>query len=369
MQEFQVNKKDFSKTRLVDTKPCELNAGEVELSINHFSFTANNITYAVIGEQFGYWQFFPASDNDCGEWGIIPTWGFATVSSSACAELPVGERLFGYWPTAATFTITPTKISATSVIDGSAHRARLPAVYNLYRRAASEPSQKGSERARADCERMLFAPLYITAFSLHDMLHENAYFEASQIVITSASSKTSIGLAFAFAENKQIDGNIATTTVGLTSPRNIDLVKNVGLYDSVLSYQELENIDASQATVIADMSANGGMLSRLHGHLKHNMKSCFNVGFTDWQNTKPGPEFIQDRSQVFFAPDQIAKRIQEWGPDGFNEKSTAFLERGGEQSRQWLEIRMLDGLQGLSSVYADVCHGRVDPKQGLIIEL
>jgi hypothetical protein len=371
MQEFQVNKNNFTTTRLINAPAAELGAGEALMSIDSFSFTANNITYAVVGEQFGYWQFFPASDNPADEWGIIPVWGFATVSQSNCAELSVGKRLFGYWPTASTLKIMPSEVSATGLTDASPHRAKLPAVYNRYQlvtdSVSDESPKETAKIARADCERMLFAPLYVTAFSLHDMLQENAYFDAAQIVITSASSKTSIGLAFAFSEHKQSDGDSAPTILGLTSTRNIDTVKKVGLYDSVISYDELKKIDSKQATVVVDMSANGDMLSRLHGHLKENMKSCFNVGFTDWQNTEPGADFIQARSQIFFAPDQIAKRIKEWGPDGFNQRSSDFVTRGGAQSRDWLEIRLLDGLDGLKTIYGDVCNGRANPKQGLII--
>lgn len=370
MQEFQVNKNDFSKTRLRDATPRELNAGEVQLQVNHFSFTANNITYAVVGEQFKYWQFFPASDNDSCEWGIIPAWGFATISRSLCDELPVGERLFGYWPTASSLIMQPTNISASTVYDGVTHRAQLPTGYNVYHRISNNSNcDTDSGANQTDCEKMLLYPLYITAFSLHDMLQEKQWFDASQIVISSASSKTSIGLAFALSEGKKAGDTSTPSVVGLTSARNLATVRSLGLYDHVVTYDNLTEIDASQPTLITDMSANGDMLSRLHKHLAERMRFCFNVGFTDWQNTAPGPDFIVDRSKVFFAPDQIQKRIAEWGQDGFDKKSADFINRGGEQTRQWLQMRTIDGLSGLSSIYSDVCQGKVNPKQGLIIKL
>jgi hypothetical protein len=32
------------------------------LRIRKFAFTANNITYAVVGDMIGYWKCFPAED-------------------------------------------------------------------------------------------------------------------------------------------------------------------------------------------------------------------------------------------------------------------------------------------------------------------
>ena len=65
--------------------------GEVRLEVERFALTANNITYGLIGEAFGYWKFFPAE----GGLGRIPVWGFARVVASQAADTPVGLRVFG----------------------------------------------------------------------------------------------------------------------------------------------------------------------------------------------------------------------------------------------------------------------------------
>ena len=54
----------------------ELADGAIRLKVESFSVTANNITYAVVGDGFGYWNFFPAPDG----WGRVPVWGFADVA-------------------------------------------------------------------------------------------------------------------------------------------------------------------------------------------------------------------------------------------------------------------------------------------------
>lgn len=360
MAELQTRKDNFATIRLVETTPTALQTGEIRLAVNRFSFTANNITYAVAGEMLKYWEFFPAADNANNDWGIIPVWGFATVTESLCDDINAGERLFGYFPPADEITLKPVNVSAGTLFDGAAHRAALPPGYNVYRRLSGEPNYDPS----FDQERMLLFPLYVTAFCLHDMLKSNDWFNSQQVIIGSASSKTSIGLAYAIEEDSS-----SPKLVGLTSQRNLAAVTKLGIYDEVISYDQLTHIDASQASVIVDMSANGEMLGRLHTHLGDNMKFCSNVGMTHWEDSAPNGGVIAERSKMFFAPSHIQQRMQDWGPQEFEQKSSAFIRRTGLKSRSWLTMQEIDGLSGLSEVYDDVCHGRVSPELGLIIKV
>ena len=78
-QQFQTHKRDFSKTQIVDYTDKPLEDGEVRCAVQNYSFTANNITYAVVGDRIRYWDFFPPQNSDNAEWGVIPVWGFAEV--------------------------------------------------------------------------------------------------------------------------------------------------------------------------------------------------------------------------------------------------------------------------------------------------
>ena len=75
---FLVDKNDLFKTAFADESRPNSGKNEVILKIDKYAFTANNITYAVVGEKMGYWQFFPAEE----PYGIVPVWGFADVVSS-----------------------------------------------------------------------------------------------------------------------------------------------------------------------------------------------------------------------------------------------------------------------------------------------
>ena len=73
--EFWVKRDALRETKIVQHEARALVDGEVRMAIDKFALTANNVSYAVIGDTFGYWKFFPAE----GEWGIVPVWGGAQV--------------------------------------------------------------------------------------------------------------------------------------------------------------------------------------------------------------------------------------------------------------------------------------------------
>jgi hypothetical protein len=368
MSELQISKSNYADCRIIDVDLTNkaLADSEVLVKIDKFALTANNITYAVVGEQIGYWKFFPPhacvnnAADDLSAWGILPVWGYADVVKSNNAEVPVGERLFGYFPPASHLIMKPTKVRSTAWIDGSSHRATLPVSYNLYTKVESEKAYK----KEFEDDRMLLYPLHITAFALYDYFKSHDWFGASQVIILSASSKTSTGLAYGIENDRS-----APKQIGLTSSGNKKMVKRLGIYDRTLSYDQISEIDASKPSLIVDMSGNGKVLNDLHKHLGKNMRFCSNVGVTHWKETSSGPDFIKERSEFFFAPSQLQKRIKEWGMQGFEEKSAAYLRYSFEKSREWLEMTDIDGLKGMSDIFTDVCDGKIAPTVGLIIRM
>ena len=61
---------------------------------------------------------------------------------------------------------------------------------------------------------MVLVPLFFTSFVLDDYIGDNHSFGASAAIISSASSKTSIGTAFMLNQRPEL------RVVGLTSSRN-----------------------------------------------------------------------------------------------------------------------------------------------------
>lgn len=362
MKQLQVRKDHFQERRIVDTDGASpaLAVGEVRVKLSRFAFTANNITYAVAGDMLGYWQFFPPIGDDTEGWGVIPVWGFAEVVESSVEELPVGEKLFGYFPPANELIMMPDRVSAQAFIDGAAHRSQLPPGYNRYRRVTAEAGYNPA----SDDERMLLWPLYATAYCLGDALFDNDWYGAEQVLVLSASSKTSIGLGYALAA---IEG--APKSIGVTSKRNNEFVASLNLFDQTHCYDDLSILDVSIPTVIVDMSGNTDVMAALHGLLKDNMRHTINVGLTHWEEAAPKEGIISERSEMFFAPGHMQKRSKEWGPEEFDRRSSEFVASAVKLSGTWLSLASHSGLQGLSDVYDDVCNGCSAPNEGILIDM
>ena len=54
-----VDRSDLGQTRRLSTPVPDLAPGEALLRVEKVGLTANNVTYAVLGETFRYWEFFP----------------------------------------------------------------------------------------------------------------------------------------------------------------------------------------------------------------------------------------------------------------------------------------------------------------------
>ena len=61
--------------------------GEAVLRVDRVGMTANNVTYALLGDAMHYWDFFPTRPG----WGLVPLWGFGDVVASATEGVEVGQ--------------------------------------------------------------------------------------------------------------------------------------------------------------------------------------------------------------------------------------------------------------------------------------
>ena len=111
----------------------------------------------------------------------------------------------------------------------------------------------------------------------------------------------------------------------------------------MLTYDEIAKVDATRPAAIIDMSGNGDVLGALHKHLGDNMKYTSNVGVTHYDANAMGPDFIKERSAMFFAPGHIQKRTSDWGPGEFEKRAFGFWHDAAMKSRQWLDIKKESG--------------------------
>jgi hypothetical protein len=69
--DIRVQRANLNDARAVSVPPPPIGPGEALLQLDRYALTANNVTYAVFGEPFGYWKFFPAAG--CRS-GALRTW-------------------------------------------------------------------------------------------------------------------------------------------------------------------------------------------------------------------------------------------------------------------------------------------------------
>lgn len=356
---FEVNRSDLTNTQMHEISSPDsiaLEQGEAILSVDRFALTANNITYGVAGDMIGYWQFFPAE----GDWGRIPVWGVGTVLNPGDTGLSEGERFYGYFPMSSYLVVKPAHVTERGFTDGAEHRQALPPVYNQY---ALMTPENGFEPAY-DNHQMVYRPLFTTSFVLDDYLFDNDCFGANTVILSSASSKTSFGLAFLLHHNREVK------VVGLTSASNMAFVESLGLYDQVVSYDDIESLDANEKVAFVDMAGNRKVLERLHHHFTDNMLASCGVGITHWESrdgqdpaTLPGA-----KPAMFFAPSQIQKRNQDWGPEKFQQDLAKAWAEFMAVVDGWVSINNPGGPEAVKATFETVLRG-AKPDQAYVVSL
>ncbi len=355
--DFEVRKDAFATTRFVEgAAPGDLEPGQVRLRVDKFALTANNVSYALSGDMLGYWRFFPTEEEG---WGRVPVMGYGDVIASRHPDVSEGTRCFGFYPMSRTLTIEPGSVSEHGIIDGAAHRAGLAPAYAQY----NPTSNDAGYREELEDATILMRGLFLTSFLAEDALEDHALHGAESVLITSASSKTSIALGF------QVKKRGHARAVGLTSARNLDFVKGLGCYDEVITYDGLSNLDPSSPAGIVDMAGNGDVTSRLHHHFGDNLKFDCTIGATHWESDRSGGELPGAKPEFFFAPAQIQKRSAEWGPAKFQETLGTGWQAFADWSQGWLQVERAEGRDALEAAWANAVAGSVSPNSGIVRSL
>ncbi len=353
---FEVNRQDFRTTRTVEPAGSELEPGQIRLAIERFAVTTNNITYAVAGDLLDYWGFFPAD----APWGRVPVMGLGSVIESANPDIATGGRYFGFYPMGSEHVLTA-QARASGFRDVGPNRADHATTYTDFRDVEADPMFQPD---RAD-EFLLLWGMFMTSFLVDDYLADGNFGGAAQTLITSASSKTSISLATCLAERS------GHRSVGLTSERNRTFVEGLGLYDQTITYDEIDQLDASVASALVDMAGSGPVRAAVHIHFGDRLVTSLTVGVTHWEDQAhgdadplpgPAPEF-------FFAPAQSAKRTKEWGADELNRRIGAAFGALLDGTDRWLTVERRTGPDGIEATYRDLLEGRADPSAGFICSM
>jgi hypothetical protein len=348
-----VDRTDLTRTRLTRSAAPDLAPGEALLRVDRVGVTANNVTYAVLGETFRYWEFFPTDPG----WGVVPLWGFAEVAESRVEGLGPGGRVYGYLPSASHLVVRPGRVGERGFRETAEHRVTLPSPYNTYALTSGDPAY---EPDREDLQ-VLFRPLFWTSFMLADWLVDNDAMGAERIVLSSASSKTAYGAAFELRRQGR-------DVVGLTSPRNVAFTESLGSYSTVLPYDAVSRLSTTVPTLYADVAGDAGLTATLRSHLGSSLVHEVVVGVTH-QVAGPAGTLADTGPGMFFAPDQMRKRIGDWGREELDRRFADAWRSFAPAAEQWVDVVVGQGPEALERVWLEVQSGRADARTGHVLTL
>lgn len=349
ISEIWIDKQNLSVTKLsnVDIDSEQMTDDQVLLEVESFGFSANNITYAVFGDKMGYWGFFPAAEG----WGKVPIWGFATVTHSRHSDIKVGEKVFGYLPMASHLLITAGKVTEQGFFDVDERRKSISPVYDNYVRCATDP---GYQPDKEDWQ-LNYRPLFMTSFVLDDYIGDNLSASTKTVILTSASSKTAYGAGFLLKHFKQ-ERNANYKVVGLTSASNVAFTNESACYDEVVSYEDWESLDLSGEVWVLDFAGNKELLLNIQQANAEQPARLVFIGATDVEAQSDKPDGNLD-GELFFAPAQVKKRTQEWGPQGFGIKYAQAWQAFSKHIENLVETKEYQGAESIASLYVEGLNG------------
>ncbi len=334
-----------------------LRPGQVVVAIDKFAFTANNVTYARLGDQIAYWRFFPAPEG----WGYIPVWGLGQVTRSCNPEVPEGERVYGYFPMATHLVMEPSEVRGARFIDAAEHRRELTRTYNEY---VLTNRDLNYDLLHED-HHLVLRPLFSLSFFCAEYLKEERFFDAKQILISSASSKAALGLAFLLRQARSNDVEI----IGLTSAANLDFVVRQHIFDDVVTYDSVSSLPKT-SSVFVDLSGDAKTRAAVHHALGDFLRHSASAGFTHWDTLgEPGTGLPGPVPKLFFTPDHIIQRRKQWGAETLRARLSAAWQAFLGHVEPWLVIELTAGRCEVERIYCEVLDGRTPPERAHVLAI
>lgn len=325
--------------------------GEIRVRIDKFGLTSNNVTYAALGRAFHYFKFFPAA----GPWSALPVWGLGTIVASRAPGLSEGARMYGYFPAARETTLP---VAASSELGFRVDRPELPpqhALYGQYTLLDRDPFQVAGQEELM----MVMRPLFMTGLLLADYLTVTKRLGAQGVLISSAASKTSYGLACALKAAGE------SKVIGLASARGAASARALNVYDTVLTYEEIDKLDPALMVAYVDVAGSGPVREALQRRLGEALRGIIAVGLTHWNEGAFGSKQPGVQVETFFAPGWSAQRQKELGAAFFAQLQSGWLAQM-ESAQRHFKLVNKQGVEALSAAFDALVKGQADPEEAWV---
>lgn len=207
---------------------------------------------------------------------------------------------------------------------------------------------------------------------MEDNLNETKYRGLSNILISSASSKTAFIVAYRIKVRREASkGALNVNIVGLTSKSNVEFTKRLGFYDKVYSYDEVTKVNPTGSTeewLYIDVSGNQSLNANISKTLKP--KLTISLGMTSVEGADAGSlTKTSPNLESFFMPEWLVVRLKQLGPKGLKEVQKVAWGKLMEDSSSWVQIDTFRGEKDVLEAYLRTVKGGVAPDRGQMFSL
>lgn len=258
---------------------------------------------------------------------------------------------------------------------------------------------------------MLYRPLFWTAFWCEDWLAAARYRGATRVLVSSASAKTAFTLAYCMSKRAAAavvgapdDALAGLKVVGLTSSRNLAFTRGLGLYDEVVTYDDVESTSALRASdeekwIYADVASSSALNARIFARLGTALVGGITLGMStvgpadaassgavqSGTNTAlatsaalstpvgpaasapgPAPSGGAVKMESFFMVEWLAIRRREWSTNRIVEMQATAWRDLMRDCPAWVRIERVYGGEAVRAAYEEVVSGKVGPERGFV---
>ena len=249
----------------------------------------------------------PAPYNDQSSWGIVPAWGYATVTESNVPGIIPGSLIWGYWPTSTSPTLLCLQRGDPEGhwVEVSSHRQQLMPIYNRYEQALPNEENELDGRAWSTIFRGVWVAGYLLSeyvFSpdprAREPIHplgaasklpwsaEDADLSNAVVMVLGASTKVARSFSWCLCNRPRESGPLGLVQV-TSSPGALQQVADRKSWEGLsktVAYKEIDQatewIEGLQPSklVIVDCGARDNVLSQICQRLQESaLQSCKTV--------------------------------------------------------------------------------------------
>jgi hypothetical protein len=111
------------------------------------------------------------------------------------------------------------------------------------------------------------------------------------------------------------------------------------------------------------------VLASVHSHFGDQLRHSMAIGRSHHEAPARVPGMPGPKPEFFFAPTQVKKRVQDWGPRGYQERVVKALSGFIAWSCAWLHVQHSSGAAAATAIWSEVHAGRTAPDIGHMVSL